>query len=345
MKAVLFHAPGEPLRVEELPIPRLEAGDALLQVELCGVCASDLMALDGLVSDYSPPVVLGHEIAARIVEGGNAGLPIGTRVSVNPMMSCGECAYCRRDQDKYCAELAGVGHDFDGGFAEYVRIPGRLAARGGVLAVPPDVPPESVLFVEPLGCVLNALDETACGDSLAVLGAGPIGLLFVLVARSRGIPTFVLEPMAHRRETALALGAGLALSPDAQGYAAVRDATAGGADAVMVATDHGSAFEAAFAVVRRGGAINFFGLSPKGRTLTLELEQLHFQGYRILASWAFSRKSLDGARRMIANRAIDSSVLVTGRFPLSGANEAVRHARERRGVKIVLDPTYEAPAP
>jgi len=325
----------------ERSLPSLEEGDVLLAVDLCGICASDLMALDGVVTDYSPPVVLGHEIAARVVESRAENVPVGERVGVYPMQTCGACLYCRRDEDKYCPHLTGVGHDFDGGFADYLRVPRKLVERGGLIPVPSETPPERLLFLEPLACVALALDETTWRETAAILGAGPIGLLFIQLLARKGIRTFVVEPLDSRRAVALALGAELAVAPDEEGYGALVEATSGGADTVVVATEHASAIEGAFAAARRGAAINFFGLSPKGRTLSLELEQLHFQGYRIQASWAFSRASFAKARQWIVEGEVHLTPLLTHRFPLSRVNEAVAFARERKGVKVALDPTME----
>lgn len=339
MRVALFRSPGAPLEIVERPVPSLDSGEVLLRVELCGVCASDLLALDGIVSDYTPPVVLGHEISGWVAESRSPNVSVGSRASVYPMLTCGECVYCRRDQDKYCPHLKGVGHDFDGGFADYVRLPKALVERGGLMTMPSEVPPEQAMFLEPLACVVLALDETPLGENVAVLGAGPIGLMFVQLLRRRGVGVLVVEPLAHRREVAQALGAEATFAPNKEEYSRLREITSGGADTAIVATDHASALEGAFAVIRRGGALNFFGLSPKGRTLSLELEQLHFQGYRIQATWAFSRASFTTAHRLIVEGNLDFASLLTHRFPLDQANEAVAFARERRGIKVALDPT------
>ncbi|MDA1192548.1 MAG: alcohol dehydrogenase catalytic domain-containing protein [Candidatus Poribacteria bacterium] len=339
MNAVLFRAPNAPLTLEERAIPSLNDGDVLLKIDLCGVCASDLMAIDGVVTDYSPPVVLGHEIAARVVESRDPRFKLDTITSVNPMISCGVCSYCRRGEHKYCPKLYGIGHDIDGGFAEYMIVPKPLAEADGLLVVPNGIPAERLMFVEPLGCVLNAVHETRFRESVVVLGAGTIGLLFTQLLAERGLQTVVVEPMAHRREQAQSFGATLTVEPTEAGYDALREATDGGADTVIVATDHEAAIQDAFKSVRRGGVINFFGLAPAGRMLEMELEQLHYQGYTILASWAFSRKSLAEARDRIADGKIDLSPMITQRFALKDANEAIRYARDRKGVKAVFDPS------
>ncbi|GIX07637.1 MAG: alcohol dehydrogenase [Candidatus Poribacteria bacterium] len=326
------------MELEERPLPRLKPGEVLLRIDRCGVCASDLLAIEGAVTDYSPPVVLGHEIAATVEESREPSVSVGQRLSVNPMITCGKCRSCRRGEHKYCPHLYGIGHDIDGGFAEYMVAPAPLVAGGGLLLVPEEVPPDRLLFLEPLGCVLSAWEETPFRESLAVLGAGPIGLLFVQLAREAGLQTVVLEPQPHRRELARQLGAEAALPPGEESEAQLREQLDGGADTVIVATDHPQAIEAAFRIARRGGAINFFGLAPKGRTLTLELEQLHFQGYRIQASWAFSRRSLEASRRRIVEGKIDLTPFVTRRFRLEEANAAIEYARSRAGVKAVFAP-------
>ena len=165
MRAVVFHKAGEPLALEERPAPTLEDGDVLLEIDLCGVCASDLMAIDGVVTDYSPPVVLGHEIAARVVESRDPSVPVGMATSVNPMISCDACPACQRGEHKYCPELYGIGHDIDGGFADLMVVPRPLVQQGGLLSVEGDVAPERLMFVEPLSCVINALTDTPARDT------------------------------------------------------------------------------------------------------------------------------------------------------------------------------------
>ena len=338
MKAVVYRAPGEPLEVEERETPSVGPGDVLVQVDLCGICASDLLAITGVVTDYSPPVVLGHEVAGRVVESRNPAIRVGAQVTVDAMVSCGECAYCRRDQRKYCAKIFGIGHDVDGGFAEYLLAPKALVDGRGLIRVDDSLPSEAVLFIEPLGCVVNAMDETPFRETVAILGSGSIGLMFLQLINRVGLRTFVFEPLEHRRDRAVALGADEAWEPSEDRIQQVIDATEGGVDTVIVATDNEAAIQTAFSLVRRGGAINFFGLAPKGREITLELEQLHYQGHRIQASWAFSQGSLRDARDLVQGGEIDVASLLTDRYPLDQANEAIGYAQRRDGVKTAFAP-------
>ena len=206
MKTIVFEKVQQ-LSIQDKPIPTLDAGDVLIQMELCGICASDLAALRGDVSDYAPPVVMGHELAGVIVESRHPEVKIGERVTVNPMLSCGVCVHCQNDRDKYCDMIEGIGHDIDGGYAEYIRMPKHGVDTGKLIRVPDNIPPEELLFLEPLGCCLNAMQETIFQNSVAILGAGPIGLMFTQLTKRAGLATYVLDPLPHRRAVAETVGA------------------------------------------------------------------------------------------------------------------------------------------
>ena len=336
MKAAVFEEIGI-LSVQDKPVPTLDSGDVLIKVELCGICASDLAALNGDITDYSPPVIMGHELAGVVVESRHSDVKVGEKVTVNPMLSCGNCDYCRADLDKYCSQIAGIGHDIDGGYAAYLRMPKHGIDTGKLISVPNTIPPEQLIFLEPLGCCINAMRDTIVDKSLVILGAGPIGLMFAQLARKAGLQTFVLEPLAHRREAADELGANAAFDITAEQVETLMEKTDGGVDTVISATvNNQRAIDLAFKVVRRGGCVNFFGLAPSGQELRLNLEHFHYTGHKLMASWAFSRWSLSEARRMIIDGAIDLKPLLTDRFPIERAIDGFENARQQRGVKSAL---------
>lgn len=336
MKAAVFKSIGK-LEFQDKPVPMLEEGDVLIDVELCGICTSDLMALSGGVTDYTPPVIMGHEIAGKITESRNPSIKVGTKVTVNPMISCGECYYCGHDLDKYCSNIYGIGHDIDGGFAEYLRIPKHAIDTDKLITVPDEVSHEELVFLEPLACVWNAMRETVFKESVAILGAGTIGLLFLQLTKNRGLQTFTVEPLAHRRKVARELGADFVTELDNVQINRIIDEMDGGADTVIVATNERNAIELSFRVAKRGAFINFFGLFPKGEKLELELEELHFMGYKITASWAFSRWSFIKARETVIDKELTLKPLLTHCFPIEEAEEAFENARNRVGIKTALD--------
>ena len=336
MKAIVFEKVQQ-LRVHEKPIPTLATGDVLIQMELCGICASDLAALRGDVSDYAPPVVMGHELAGRVVESRHPNVKIGERVTVNPMLSCGTCVECQNDLDKYCDAIEGIGHDIDGGYAEYMRMPKHGVDTGKLIRVPDDVPPEELLFLEPLGCCLNAMGETLFKDSVAILGAGPIGLLFTQLAKRAGLATYVLEPLPHRRQAAETLGGDHTFDASPEAVAYLRDLTHGGVDTVISSTTNkASVIGLAFKAVRRGGCVNFFGLAPEGEEIRVNLEAFHYAGHKLMASWAFSRASLEESRQLLIEKVLNFEPLITDRFPIAQGLAAFDNAAAQRGIKTVV---------
>lgn len=338
MKTVVFISIGKDLVVEERPIPSLDDGDVLVKVNLCGICTTDIMALNGDATDYTPPVVLGHEIAGTIAESRNEKFSIGQKVSVDPVISCGSCYYCRHNLQKFCRELCGIGHDIDGGYAEYVKIPKKLADTGGLLVVPDEVTMEEIVFLEPLATCMGAFREMKLGENLVILGAGPIGLLFLQLAKRDGTRVIVSEPLPHRRETAKLLGADDvidSLSDDVPQI--VRDLTDGvGADSVISATNNPVVIPDIFKMLRRGGYANLFGLFPKDTRVELDIEQLHFSGHKVLASWAMTRQDTADAQKEIAKRWLNVKPILTGLFPLDDPMSAVNYVTERKGLKAVF---------
>ena len=338
MKAIVFEKVQQ-LRIQDKPIPTLNAGDVLIQMELCGICASDLAALRGDISDYSPPVVMGHELAGVIVESRHPEVKVGERVTVNPMLSCGSCVHCRNDKDKYCDTIEGIGHDIDGGYAEYMRMPKHGIDTGKLIRVPDTIPPEELLFLEPLGCCLNAMQETIFQNTVAILGAGPIGLMFTQLTKRAGLATYVLDPLPYRRSVAETVGADAAFDISPDDVAHLHEITHGGVDTVISATrNKTSVINLAFQVIRKGGCINFFGLAPEGEELRINLEEFHYTGHKLMASWAFSRASLQESRQLLLQEAINFKPLLTDQFSISQGLEAFDNAIAQRGVKTALHP-------
>lgn len=338
MKAIVFEKIQQ-LSLQEKPIPSLTDGDVLIEMALCGICASDLAALRGDVSDYAPPVVMGHELAGVIVDSRHPDVKVGERVTVNPMLSCGACVQCKNDLDKYCSNIEGIGHDIDGGYAEYMRMPKHGVNTGKLIRVPDSVPHEELLFLEPLGCCLNAMQETLFKDSVAILGAGPIGLMLTQLAKRAGLTTYVVEPQPHRRAIAETLGADLTFDISSESVAHLRDITNGGVDTVISATtNNASAIALAFEIVRRGGCLNFFGLAPEGEELRINLEEFHYAGHKLMASWAFSRASLEASKQLLIEKTLNFEPLLTDQFPIAQGLTAFDNAAAQRGIKTAIHP-------
>ncbi|MCG9130011.1 alcohol dehydrogenase catalytic domain-containing protein [Candidatus Poribacteria bacterium] len=338
MKAIVFQNTHK-LIIQDIPVPKLNSGDVLIQMELCGICASDIAALKGDVTDYTPPVVMGHELAGIVIESRNADVKVGQRVTVNPMLSCGVCVNCLNDQDKYCNKIEGIGHDIDGGYAEYIRMPKHGVDTGKLIQVPNDIPPEELLFLEPLGCCINAMSDTIFKNSVAILGAGPIGLLLTQLTKRAGLATYVVDPLIHRRQIAESVGAEKTFDISTDSIQSLKEITQGGVDTVISATTNNiAAITLATDLVQNGGCINYFGLSPDGEKISINLEEFHYTGHKLMASWAFSRSSLEESRQLLIDKSLNLKPLITDHYPIVQGLEAFENAIVHRGVKTVLHP-------
>ncbi len=223
MKAAVWHKQGD-IRVEDVPAPAPGSGQVKLAVKVCGICGSDLHEFRSgpfliprkphpLTGRAGGPMILGHEFSGEISELGKDvhGWRLGERVAVNPLIYCGHCHYCLRGEHVMCTSLGTYGLATDGAFAEY----GVFSERS-LLRLPDSVTDDMGAFVEPLAVALHAVNRSGMklGDSVAVVGAGPIGLLVMQAARAAGArQVFVVEPIEVRRNLAMSTGAGAVFDP------------------------------------------------------------------------------------------------------------------------------------
>lgn len=204
MKAAIFDGVGHPLRVDQLPQPEPAADEVLLAVGACGICGSDLhITEDPVTFGVGQGTVLGHEFAGEVVAVGQdvAGFRIGDRVAVAPMRGCGHCESCLRGEPAWCPEMRLIG----GGYAEYAAVAARQCRR-----LPDDLPTEEGALAEPLSVALHAVNRSGLktGDTVLILGAGPIGLLVAFWARRRGARAVIVADIArHQEKRAEAVGA------------------------------------------------------------------------------------------------------------------------------------------
>lgn len=349
MQAVRWHGPRD-VRVDEVPSPRPGAGEVLIEVAACGLCGSDLHEyLHGPVyiprrphplTGVVPPVTLGHEFAGRVIEAG-AGVETpraGDRVTVNPCLLCGECAWCRRGQKNHCARLATLGLSRDGALASHVVAPAYHCH-----ALPPEVDDEQGAWVEPLAVAVHAArrGRAGMGERVAVIGAGPIGLLLLQVLRARGAGwVAVVEPREERRRMAAALGADVVLDPGAGDPGrAVADLTGGErVEAAFECVGHESAFATAVKASGKGGRIVLVGLVPDPVPVSLLAILAHEK--EIVGSSAYVDEFPE-AIALLARGQVRVAPLVTGRVPLAdtvrGGLEALLRP-EAGHVKILVAP-------
>lgn len=334
MTVPVFQGEGRLEYVERpLPTPTLP-DDVLVRVEACGICGTDLNILaTPPLHKARPGIVIGHEGLGSVVEAGPqaSGLAPGDRVAIAPRLTCGRCAYCRRGLDNQCTNYQSIGVTREGAFAPYIVAPGRALWK-----IDPAVPRDDAVFFEPLSCVVGAAVRAPLrpGDNVAVVGGGPMGLLFALLYRALGAAQiFVVDVAPYRLEFAQGLGFTALDAGGGDPAEAVRSHTGLGADIVVDAV--GSQIDAAVKLARRGGHILLFGLRPEANppvhqyAITRHDLTLHgcFVGLHPFAQTV----------QLLESRCIQPSALISHRVPLDCLAEGVELMRSRSAMKVIVE--------
>jgi len=347
MKAAVLYSPGK-IRVEEVEAPTPGPGEAVVRVRAVGVCPTDLRKYVGLIRPPTP-IILGHEVSGEIVDirDEGHGLRRGDRVVINPFIYCYKCRYCRLGRYNLCLNLGGIGgvaehgRRLDGAFAEYVKAPVKNLYR-----VNPAVPFESAALTEPLAACLNSLRRCGVreGSTIAIMGAGPMGLMHLQLSKLFGAATIIVsEPLAHRREKALELGATYVIDPKREDpIRRVRQLTDGlGVDVVVVAT--GGEAEAAcvmeaMRMVARGGVVNVFAGTWPPAQVTLNPNLIHYNEVSLIGSYLSTPEIFSEALRLITSGRVDPGRIVSDIYPLNEIEKAFQRAISREALKVEVKP-------
>jgi len=347
VKALRWHGARD-VRLEGVEDPELVPGTAIVQVAFCGVCGTDVHEyLHGPVmirpdahplSGARPPVTLGHELSGRVValDGEAPGIAVGTRVVADPCLRCGTCRWCQRGEYHICARGGSLGLAADGGLAGLVRVP-----LIQLHPVPDRVSDAHAALAEPLAVGLHAATRArvGAGDSVLVLGAGPIGLAALIGARLSGAASvFVSEPNGARAETARALGAREVFDPTVDDVRSAVFARTGrvGPDAVIDGTGRPEAIGMGLRSVRRGGTVAVAGIAPTD--LTVDLRQLVLFERSLVGSLGYNF-DIPRVLDLMALGRVDVSPLVTAVRPLSEAPQTFEElSSPHKHVKVLLTP-------
>ncbi len=334
MKAQVFRGVKQ-LSYEELPLPTLEADEVLVQVQVVGLCQSDIKKI--LYPLYEPPRIFGHETAG-IITGVGADVKkwqVGQRVAVMHHIPCMRCAYCMNDNFSMCdtykniVTTAGFAPS-GGGFAEYVKVPGHIVNNGGLIPIPDDISFEEASFVEPTNCCLKAVKKAqiAPGQTVLITGAGPIGLMFVMLVKYFGGVAIATDLLPSRIEKALEVGAEAAFDArDANLPAKIQALTNGmGVDVTLLAVPSDKAFFQALDCTRKGGKILFFAEFPDQVEIPINPNVLYRREIDLMGSYSSSYRLQNLAADIVFNRRIDVKALISDRYPLQDLSQAVEQA-------------------
>ncbi|MFN8482582.1 MAG: zinc-binding dehydrogenase [Anaerolineae bacterium] len=347
MLAAVYHGPND-LRVEEAPLPQFGPDEALLKVISANICGTDLRILHGGHRLYPVGTVRipGHEVVGEIAALGAAveGYEVGERVFVAPNMGMGANRETISGNNNLDPNYQAIGINLDGAFAEYMRVPAAAIRQGNLMPVREDVDPAVAALVEPLACVLrgqNAVNVQG-GDVVVVMGAGPIGILHMKLARLRGaVRVIVSEPGEYRREQARQLGADRVVDPVSEDLRAVVLAESGGrgADVVIVAAPSKVAQQQALDIAGLGGRINFFGgLSKADSVIQFDSNKVHYNELVVTGTTACSTYDCWRAAEIVNSGRLDLAPLITSRFPLGEAPAAFAAAADGKNLRVSLEP-------
>lgn len=339
MKAAVLYGK-ENVRVEEVAERPLAPGEVRVRIGAALTCGTDLKVFKRgyHAKMIVPPAVFGHELAGEIIEAHGSITSewgFGERVVVANSAPCGECFFCRHDQENLCDDLLFL----NGAYAESIVVPARLVAKN-MLRLNPATQFRDAALTEPLACVVQGLQDcrVCAGQRVLVIGAGPIGLMAVALARHAGCDVFVAGRGENRLAKARHLGASAIVDvANRELIETVTASSARDADVVFEAVGKPEVWEAAVQLVRKGGLVNFFGGCPSGTAVQLDTARLHYSSISTVASFHHTPRSIRRALEFIESGVIRSTDFVDGECTLEELPSLFRQMTQgNRAVKTLV---------
>lgn len=340
MKAAVFSGPNA-LKVERVQVPEVGPDDVLLKVDMCGICGTDVHILRGSFPAPNLPLIPGHEFAGHVVAvGENVGhVKTDDYVTADINLACGHCYFCRRQQKLFCDQIRQIGVHTHGALAEFVKAP-----ASAIYHVPAELSPRQSAYIEPLACAVHGQEraEITPGSSVAIIGAGPMGLAHIQLAKLKGAaPIIVSEMNRIRLDKAREMGADHVIDAgDRDAVEAVKELTEGrGADFVIEAVGSIPTYRQAFEMVRRGGTLVAYGAAPSTASLELKPFDIYSKELNIVGSYAGTYATWPEAIALIQGGRFDPEQIVTEVVPLDDVVGAIETVEKNKDViKIQIQP-------
>ncbi len=338
MQAAILYGK-EDVRLESVPIPSIGPGELLVRVRTALTCGTDVKVFRRgyHAKMIRPPALFGHEMAGDVVAVGEGigQFRAGQRIVAANSAPCDRCFFCQHGQQNLCQDLLFN----NGAYAEFIRLPARIVQKN-TYVIPSSLGYKDAALVEPLACAVRGLDESNlhAGDTLAIIGLGPIGLMFVQLAKyAYGAHVIAIARRQEQVDRAMLLGAdeGLLMGNHASLATELKSRTAGrGADMVIEAIGHPEVWELATQLVRRGGTINFFGGCPSGTKVGLDTGLLHYSEITCKASFHHTPAHIRRSLEFLAQGKVNASFLVNHEEPLSQLPQVLLDLAHRRNGQI-----------
>jgi L-iditol 2-dehydrogenase len=345
MKAIVYHNAGD-LRIEDLPIPDNNSQEMLVKIDACAVCGTDLKSYKHGNPRIKPPSVIGHEFTGLIDKIGVKvrGFSVGERIVMATSVSCGKCYYCRQGWNNLCLKIAPMGFHYPGGMAEYTVIPSLALENGHVIKVPTSVDANHASLAEPLSCAINAVDncDLQKGNTVVVLGAGPMGLMNVCVARNLGASKIILSEVSDKRlQQASNFNIDVLVNPQKENLEQIVKTHTNnlGADIVIVTAPAIPPQEMAINLVRKRGTVCLFSSLPVGNEkISLNSRIVHYGEIRLVGTSDSAPRHVQQAVDLIHNGKIPAQKLVSHILKLGEFEKAFKFMESGEALRVVLKP-------
>lgn len=329
------------IEIRDVAIPEVESGGVVVRVRVALTDGTDLKAFRRGHPQMPMPTRFGHEFSGDVVAVGPGVRTffVGDAIMCVHSAPDGTCWWCVRGEEELCERVMET--KILGAYAEYIAVPAHIVARNAFLK-PPGLSYEAAAFLEPLACVVHAQQQLAVrpGDVVAIVGVGGFGILHALVVRALGATPLLIGRRSERLAFARRLGISAVIDSSAQDVAAaIAEHTAGrGADAVIECTGAREVWEAAPALVRRGGTVVLFGGLPGGTQVSYDAARLHYDEIKLLSPFHFTPHAVRRAYELLAAHEVDVEPLISERFPLTHLEAAFQKLAEGTGLKFALIP-------
>lgn len=345
MKAVCLLGKGS-LAVRDVPVPTINENEVLVRVKSAYVCGTDVrFYLNGQAGiDADNPRILGHEFAGIIEKVGVhvGGYSVGDRVAVAPNYGCGICDLCISGHSEMCKKSEALGVTVDGGFAEFVRIPENAVRQGNLSIIADNLTFQEAALAEPLSCVYNAYEKIGIypGDTVLVIGSGPIGIMHCLIALMAGASSvFISDISDERMDMAVAIDARIQkIAAGDQLAELLKIATKGKmADLVITAASVGAIQEQAFSLAGQNGRVMFFGGLPSGKSVVrLDTNDIHYKQLTVAGTTRQSLRQYRKCLDLLQSKAIDVLPIITNEVTLDQVESAILDAKSGKGLKQAI---------
>jgi L-iditol 2-dehydrogenase len=347
MKAVILHGPDNypnNYEVMEIDRPTIADDEILLHMRAAALCGTDKRIFTGAkTKGVRPDSVVGHEICGDIVEVGSrvVGYQKGERVAIANVIPCGHCPACLSGRENACMNRKAIGYEFNGGFEEYIRIPHICIESGNVVKLPESVSYEAGALIEPLACCIRGLRNTGTtfGDTVLIIGAGPIGLMHLELSKAAGASKVIVSELdADKREKALKLGADRVVDSANEDLAKIiSDETNGyGVDRIIMAIGVTGLVNDTLKLCKKGGTVCLFAGFPKGKTADIDPSIIHYNELHVTGSTAYKREDYLQAASMVKAGRINLDEIVSARFTIDEFRDALDLHMSGKALKVVI---------